>query len=57
LAGWRRRWRTSSIRPAASGPRARCTARSAVHLLQRLPSTADRKPRCSRSSPISCTSA
>ena len=44
-------------RPAACGPRARCTARSAAPLHQRRPSTAGRKPRCSRSSPTCCISA
>src|SRR5665213_508435 len=52
-----RRWRTSLIRPADSGPRARCTARSAAPSPRPRPSMAARRPRCSRSSPTCCISA
>ncbi|MET4766516.1 flavodoxin [Bradyrhizobium ottawaense] len=48
---------TSSIRPAGSGPRARCTARSAAPSRPPRPSMAARRRRCSRSSPTSCISA
>jgi NAD(P)H:quinone oxidoreductase type IV len=41
----------------SSGPRARCTARSAAPSPQPPPSMAARRPRCSPSSPISCISA
>ena len=41
---------------AGSGPRARCTARSAAPSPRPPRSTAARRPRCSRSSPTSCIS-
>lgn len=44
-------------RPADSGPRALCTARSAAPSPRARPSMAARRRRCSRSSPICCISA
>jgi flavodoxin len=55
--GTRFGWRISSIRPADSGPRAHCTARSVGPLPRPRPSTADRKLRSFRSSPTSYISA
>ena len=51
----RRRWPISSTRPEDFGLAERCTARSAARSRRAPRNMADRRRRCSRSSPIFCT--
>jgi hypothetical protein len=57
LGDSRRRWPISSTRPEAFTCAVHCTARSAARLPRAPRNMAGRRRRCSRSSPISCTSA
>jgi menaquinone-dependent protoporphyrinogen IX oxidase len=57
LAACRRKWPISSTRLAGFGRVEHCTARSAARSRRAPRNMAGRRRRCSRSSPISCTSA
>ena len=51
-----RKWLISSIKLVGFGRAGRCTVRSAVRSRRPPPNMVGKRPRCSRSSPISCTS-
>ena len=57
FGGCRRKWPISSTKPVGFGYAEHCTARSAARSRRAPRNMAGRRRRCSRSSPIFCTSA